>query len=314
MKSILDESVFYPVSDLQCAWLILSYCCVARANYYLRTIHPEGVEEFARTHDNAIRAVFNSLLDIRADQDTFNLASLPCRLGGVGLRNAVRGVQAAFWSSWADSLHMIRKRNPDVADFITVSLSRGRGGPHVEAAARCREGLLGVGFDVPEWDLARGARPDYDPMVDRLPGPADKGGRRRRLTQWSTNSWLGMSGLLLDPLNRLSFVPSKVPWRDFRSLACPSPWSRGFNHRSSGFCSSAAFGNLPLSSLTCRCGRPLDSRGHHVGSQQTSESRIWTSSPLHQVDNRRLEVVVEVDFSHTPEPHIAFCPFFVRSF
>ena len=45
------------VSDLQCAWLILSHCCVARANYCLRTIYPEGVEEFARTHDNAIRAV-----------------------------------------------------------------------------------------------------------------------------------------------------------------------------------------------------------------------------------------------------------------
>ena len=164
------------MSDLQCAWLILSYCCVAWANYHLRTIHPEGVEEFARTHDNAIRAVFNSLLDIRGDQDIFNLASLPCRLGGVGLRNAARGAQAAFWSSWADSLHMIRKRNPDVADFITVSLSRRRGGPHVEAAARCREGLLGVGFDAPEWgDLARGARPDYDPMMDRLPGTSRQG-------------------------------------------------------------------------------------------------------------------------------------------
>ena len=49
------------------------------------------------------------------------------------------------------------------------------------------------------------------------------------------NSWLRMSGPLLDP--------SKVPWRDFRSLACPLLWSRGFNHRSSGFCSSVAFGN-----------------------------------------------------------------------
>ena len=102
--------------------------------------------------------VFNSLLDIRGDQDTFNLASLPCRLGGVGLRNAARGAQAAFWSSWADSLHMIRKRNLDVADFITVPLRRGRGWPHVEAAARLREGLMEVGFEASEWgDLARGA-------------------------------------------------------------------------------------------------------------------------------------------------------------
>ena len=46
--------------------------------------------------------------------------------GGVGLRNAVRGTQTACWSSWADSLHMIRKRHPDISDF-TVTPSRGGG-------------------------------------------------------------------------------------------------------------------------------------------------------------------------------------------
>ena len=77
---------------------------------------------------------------------------------GRGLQNAVKGAPAAYWSSWADSLHMIRKRHPDVADFITVVLSRGEGGPHMEAAARCRGNLIDLGFEAPEWrDLARGA-------------------------------------------------------------------------------------------------------------------------------------------------------------
>ena len=159
------------VSDLQCAWLILSCCCVARANCYLRTIHPEGSEESARTHDMVISAVFNSLLDIQGDQSTFNLASLPCRLGGVGLRNAARGAQAAYWSSWADSLHMIRKRH-----FITVALDRGGGGPHTEVAAHSREALVKLGFDVPEWgDLARGLRPDFHPAADPFPGSSRHG-------------------------------------------------------------------------------------------------------------------------------------------
>ena len=57
-----------------------------------------------------------------------------------------------------------------------------------------------------------------------------------------------------------STMTSKVPWRDYHSLACPSPWSRVFKHRSSWFRSSEP---LLLFSLTCRCGRPLDSRGHH---------------------------------------------------
>ena len=42
------------MTDLQCAWLILSFCCVTRANYYLRTIQPEGSEEFAAAHDTAV--------------------------------------------------------------------------------------------------------------------------------------------------------------------------------------------------------------------------------------------------------------------
>ena len=177
------------VPDLQCAWLILSFCGATRANYYLRTIHPSGSEEFAATHDAAIMRVFFRPLDIRGDQDTLNLASLPCRLGGVGLQNAVRGAPAAYWSSWADSLHMIRKRHPDVADFITVALSRGEGGPHMEAAARCRGNLVDLGFEAPEWeDLARGARPDFDPMANRI--PASKHGWQQKASNVVENSFL----------------------------------------------------------------------------------------------------------------------------
>ena len=37
--------------DTQCAWLLLAHCASARANYLLRVMHPEVVEEFARRHD-----------------------------------------------------------------------------------------------------------------------------------------------------------------------------------------------------------------------------------------------------------------------
>ena len=42
------------VPDLQCAWLILMFCAAARANYFLRVVHPGSSEEFARQHDAAI--------------------------------------------------------------------------------------------------------------------------------------------------------------------------------------------------------------------------------------------------------------------
>ena len=79
---------------------------------------------------------------------------------------------------------------------------------------------------------------------------------------------------------------------------------------------------LPMSSFTCRCGRPLDSRGHHraacplagvlgrrgfslesaaarvcreAGGRVTTNVRVQDMDllPLHHLDNRRLEVVVD---------------------
>ena len=312
------------MTDLQCAWLILSFCCVTRANYYLRTIQPEGSEEFAAAHDTAISRVFNSLLDIRGDQSTFNLASLPCRLGGVGLRNAVRGARAAYWSSWADSLHMIRKRHPDISDFITVTLSRGGGGPHTEAAARSRESLVELGFDAPEWgDLARGLRPDFDPAADQFPS-LSRNGWQQKASDVVENVFLARSvwptlaqpeqALLRSQQGPMAGLPfTSLPLsaettfqsQEFRVLFLRRLWQP-----------------LPLSSFTCRCGRPLDSRGHHraacplagvlgrrgfalesaaarvcreAGGRVTTNVLVQDMDllPLRQVDNRRLEVVVD---------------------
>ena len=42
-------------------------------------------------------------------------ATLPMRLGGLGLRSASRMSHSAYWASWADSLQMIAQRLPTVA-------------------------------------------------------------------------------------------------------------------------------------------------------------------------------------------------------
>ena len=51
------------------------------------------------------------------------LATLPMRMGGLGLRLAVRCAPAAFWASWADALHMISEHTPDVANDVVRKLS-----------------------------------------------------------------------------------------------------------------------------------------------------------------------------------------------
>ena len=39
------------VKDVQEAWLLLVHCASARANYFLRSVRPEAVAEYARLHD-----------------------------------------------------------------------------------------------------------------------------------------------------------------------------------------------------------------------------------------------------------------------
>ena len=56
-------------------------------------------------------------------EDARTLASLPMRMGGLGLRSAERCAHAAHWASWADALHMIAQRNPAVAEMVVQSMS-----------------------------------------------------------------------------------------------------------------------------------------------------------------------------------------------
>ena len=74
--------------------------------------HDEGD---AHAHDegiwNTARKILADPPGSAAERDQV-LAILPMRMGGLGLRSAVRCSRAACWASWADALPMIEKRNP----------------------------------------------------------------------------------------------------------------------------------------------------------------------------------------------------------
>ena len=56
------------------------------------------------------------------------LATLPMRLGGLGLRSASRMAPAAFWASWADALPMLSARLPELTDrFVEGHSTQPRG-------------------------------------------------------------------------------------------------------------------------------------------------------------------------------------------
>ena len=55
------------VRDLQSAWLLLLYCAVPRANFYLRMVRPQLSEEFVEAHDGAVWQCFCQLVGIAGE-------------------------------------------------------------------------------------------------------------------------------------------------------------------------------------------------------------------------------------------------------
>ena len=89
--------------------------------------------------------------------DTWEVASLPLSLGGLGLLSAQRVRFAANWASWSDSLAMIQRRHPDIAATIMLH----NPGSHVEGAVAARQDLVDAGFAAPTWEeLAGWLRPN----------------------------------------------------------------------------------------------------------------------------------------------------------
>ena len=160
------------MSDLQCAWLLLALCATPRANHIVRALPPTQARDYAAEHDSRIWETLKNLLGHTPSRGRArrarDLATLPGRLGGLGLRSAERTSPAAYWASWADALDVIRQRRPNEAAAYLAELERvgGSQAPCLravqEAAALLdHEGfaLAGVGAR-PSWrELFEGARP-----------------------------------------------------------------------------------------------------------------------------------------------------------
>ena len=253
------------VSDFKSAWLLLLFCAASRPNCILRVLHPEATREFATLNDTAMRRCAETLLDVRMDDQTWNVGSLPLSLGGLGLRSAVKGRSAAYWSSWADGLHMIRRRHALVTDLIIRELSSDQPAHHLEGVVRARNRLEDVGFNVPSGEaLADGVRPEVNSLDDAGPGIPQHGWQFKATQNvddffMSTSIWPHLpddsKALLRSQSGPLSGLPftccptafhSRFDAQVFRVLLLRRLWL-----------------HLPPSSRSCRCGRPLDVLGHH---------------------------------------------------
>ena len=187
------------------------------------------------------------------------------RLGGLGLRSAVRMAPAAFWASWADALHMLHERLPQLA-VTTVERLDGEhdvGGCLMELR-RAADGLDRQGFvGRPSWvELQSGGRPPPSTLTE--PG------------EWA-HGW--------------QFYASSASEHHFRKTvvlaqSCPSDQAHLRSH-SGGGCSHVLHGcptspeftvapdvfrtivleilrlPLPVTEAQCDCGALTDSRGRH---------------------------------------------------
>ena len=164
-------------------------CAVPRANHLIRVLPPSLSQYYANCHDYAMRRTFFQLLGIDyidLDEDEYervcSYMSIPSRLGGLGIRSAVRTAPAAYWAAWADAIPVMIEKQPDFAQHIVhvlntpafLALSNSRGLQEVES---CRTLVCNEGYATcPSWDdIVAGERPPNVPEHEADVGEWQKG-------------------------------------------------------------------------------------------------------------------------------------------
>ena len=170
-ERILWEAI-RSVPDLQCAWQILLQSANPRANHTMRTMPPSLSAACCVAHDEGIWSTAKGLLGGIPDEreeEAHALATLPMRMGGLGLRSAARCARSAFWASWADSIQMIHQRTPGVAVAVVRRLcDEGPLDGCLQELRQAATELVRKGFWwQPSWtELRDGKRPPQNDACD----------------------------------------------------------------------------------------------------------------------------------------------------
>ena len=121
---LLDE--LCQLEDIQCAWTLLSWCAVPRSNHLIRVVPPSLSNVYAVEHDRRIWKCLCGILGTPDQEDDAlakQIASVPGRLGGLGLRSAERNREGAFLASWFDALPILENKLPNLARNISAHLT-----------------------------------------------------------------------------------------------------------------------------------------------------------------------------------------------
>ena len=258
------------------------------------------------------------LMDIRGTEEMRNRASLSLSCGRLGLRNATRGRDCAFWASWP--MHCPQFGSA-IQQSLTKSVLHCREGtkvsilwkPHIaENVFRPADSKIQSGKMSPR-DCNQAKFPWATPCQEWL----DRVGKRAPRNTWKNGSAPTSCGLDSKHQGRRCCALRAGLWQAFLSVVSQSPRRPVSNRRSSAFfCFGVSVHNkLPV-------WRPLDPCGHHratcqvagvlgrrgfpienavarvcrkAGGRVTTNVRVQDMDipPGAAVDNRRLEVVVD---------------------
>ena len=245
------------MQDLQSAWVLLSYCAAARANFWLRTTSPEHTEAFAQEHDRGIWRCLCQLLHVDPDSvspSATAAASFPLSSGRLGLRSATRLRGAAHWASWANSLKMVFDRHPDIARRIVRGLEGHHPAPSIQAV---------LDFRPPPWEDLMQQEPEVS-RDNAEPAQPRQGWQKRAIEPVDTRFLRHVVRSQLTDTEAALLRSQAGPLASAALTAIPSRKEFWLEPQSFRLLFLRRLRlPLPLSARSCRCGRLLDVLGHH---------------------------------------------------
>ena len=152
----------------------------------------------------------------------------------------------------------------EIATVILDALDNHHPSLHFTRAGTDREHLLEARFDVPSWEaLANGLRPDAEDSVSE-PGVPRHGWQCKAMRPVNERFLEGVVQPRLLDASRALLHKQRGPFASLPFTSFPSaPHARFDPQPFRVLLLRRLWLPLPLSSRSCRCGRPLDSSGHH---------------------------------------------------
>ena len=101
------------VSDPQVRLQLRRACASARPGFWLRTMSPAVTTDAAAWYDVRMRDCLSDILAVAPMPSmSWDVATLPCRLGGLGITPAHASRNHAYYASWAASWHNMTRMFP----------------------------------------------------------------------------------------------------------------------------------------------------------------------------------------------------------